>query len=175
MRKLKSFLLITIILFGASTILPQKKYIRTISLPLKAIPLLNKEFGQWDYFKSPIPYFDSLGRHAAWEYADLIKGDFNNDHNDDFAILVKPSNTSDGILVVLLQNSNSYKLVKITKVPFNHNMVLYLATKGSELYNFDNDKTIILPVDGITLERYEKNGSTFYSEGGGFVEVHSSD
>ena len=167
---------ILLIFIFSSNLFCQTKYIRLINLPWDATEVLNKEFVRWDYFNSPIPYFDSTGGPSkAWEYADLIKGDFNDDSKEDYAALIKPYNTNNGFLVVLLKNDSSYDLVKLQEVGFHKDNVLFLDEKGNEMYDFETEDTFLLPDDGICLGVYEITGVTYYMKNGKFTVFVSSD
>ena len=172
---MKIFLIITCIVFNSFTILAQKEFIRLITLPDNAKYLINQKYGKWDFFNSTIPYFDSTGKHTAWEYADIIRGDFDDNHISDFALLVKPDSSIEGYFVVLLNYSDSYKLVEICEVPHHKDIILYLVPKGTTEYNFDLEEEFLMPIDGVALYVYEKAGSTYYYNGNYFTHFLSSD
>lgn len=173
MKKFKYCLIL--VFFISSSIFSQKKYIRTIALPTEAEKLLNQEFQEWDYFNSPIPFSDSTEVCSAWLYADIIKGDFNNDSYIDYAALIKPHDFKNGFLILFLSEQGAYRLIKFKEVNYYKDQVLFLARKGSALYDFESDRTFVLPIDAITLATYEKGGISYYMSKGKFVEVITSD
>jgi len=169
------FIYLITFLILTQTILSNTTYIRKINLPWKAMKLLNEEFKRWDYFNSTIPHFDSSGVRNAWEYADVIKADFNNDSKTDYAALIKPYNIEDGFLVIFIGTEGGYDIIKLKKVIYYKDRVLYLANKDSKLYNYNTEEKFVLPADGVTLAVFEKSGSTYYMVGDKFIEVITSD
>lgn len=172
---MKIYFIAVIILFNSFTIIAQKEFIRLISLPDNAKNLITQKYGEWDYFNSAIPYFDSTGKHTAWEYADIINGDFDNNQEIDFALLIKLNLSNEGYFIVLLKYSESYKVVELSKLAHNTDNVLYLDPKGTLEYNYDTEEEFLMPIDGIVLGIYEKAGITYYFNGEKFVEFISSD
>lgn len=172
---LKRIKVILLFLLLSTEVISQNYFVRIESLPWEAQKVLNKEFKYWDYFNSAVPFFDSLGKHTAWEYKDLIKGDFNDDEQIDYAVLVKPYDEKEGYLVVLFKNNDNYKMERIKKIQYFRDYVLYLSKKGNEVYNFEKDTYTNLEVDAIVLNIFERCGTTYYWSGKSFIGIYSSD
>jgi len=69
---LKIGLAVFVILFNSFFSYCQKEPLRLIQLPAIAKDLITEKYKEWEYFNSPVPYYDSTGEH--WKYADLIEG-----------------------------------------------------------------------------------------------------
>lgn len=176
LNKLKSIIrLFLLLLLLTNHSFPQKKHIRSINLPEAALKVLDDKFEGWDYFNSSIPYFDSTGVHVAWEYRDIIEGDFNNDMKVDYALLIKPFNTPFGLLVTLFCNGSSYTIHRVTETEHSKDNIIYLVPRGTVKYDYEKEEYFTFPSDGITLERYEKGGYSYYYKEGRFISHLTSD
>lgn len=173
--KTNHLLIFVFLMLLPSEVLSQTTYIRLLSLPWEAREVITKEFGNWEFFDSAIPYFDSTGTRRAWEYADLIEGDFNDDKRRDFALLVKPYEINAGFLVVLFNKETGFELNILEKISYYKDFVLFLNEKGTIDYDYDKGSQFVLPIDGIELSTYEKGGTTYYWKDGQFIKVATSD
>jgi hypothetical protein len=162
------------------TILAQTKlpYFRKINLPESAKSALNTYYGRWDYCKGEVPAFDPKGKHIGWEYADVIKGDFNGDGNTDYAVLVRLSDSIESRqsnLAVLFGKGNQFVVLVVRADYYSSDNILYLQKRGKSIEDVEAGKIIKLKYDAIDDAIFEKVSTTYYYHDGRFSAIFSGD
>jgi hypothetical protein len=150
-----------------------------LTLPLKV--LLNRNYPGWEF-----PEVSDDDCYAVREcggpqaYAQMIKGDFNDDGRLDYAVLIEQAAESDdrGVakplrvsIVVFFRTRTGYKMYPVTS---EGGSALILMHKGTTDYDYEKQRDFTYPRDTI-FSGVGMGGSSYLYEYGRFRAIITSD
>jgi len=132
--------------------------------------MLDRRFKGWKFsdVSSEVKQFFTEGMKGASPV--LISGDFDGNRRLDYAALVQRG--SRYYLVIFLRRSGGYRMY-IVRNP--NGEYLCLARKGTQDYNYDEQRDVIYANDAILTGIFEKGGSSYVFKNGRFRSFVSSD
>jgi len=161
--------------------MPVYKCDKTPDLPLPIKVLLNRSFLGWSF-----PEVSEDDCYAVREcggleaYAQMIKGDFNDDGLTDYAVLIQQSAEANdrGVakplfvqIVAFFRKSGGYKMHLITSEGGSD---LILMRKGESDYDYEGQRDFIYPRDSI-FSGMGMGGTSYIWENGRFRALTTSD
>jgi len=163
------------------TSLPVYKCDKTPDLPLPIKVLLNRNFGGWSF---PEVSEDDCGavRECGGPdaYAQMIKGDFNDDGLTDYAVLIQQSAEANdkGVakplivhVVAFFRKPGGYKMHQVTS---EGGSALILMRKGESDYDYGAQRDFKYPRDSI-FSGVGMGGTSYIYENGRFRALTTSD
>ena len=161
-------LIVVLVLFISPIPWPQSS---TEKLPKAARDKLDRRLPGWKFIepRSDVQQF-FIGYMPAGASPVMIRGDFDGNHKTDYAALVETK--SGRYVAVFLRQHTGYKLHVIEEPMCDY---LSLAKKGTQDYNFDEQRKIIYPNDAIVAVIFEKAGTSYVFKNGRFRSFVSID
>jgi hypothetical protein len=165
----------------AESSIPVYKCDKTPDLPLPIKILLNRNFPGWEF-----PEVSEDDCHAVREcggldaYAQMIKGDFNEDGLQDCAVLIQQSAEANdkGVakplivhIVAFFRKSGGYKMHPVTS---EGGSALILMPKGESDYDYETQRDFTYPRDSI-FSGIGMGGTSYIYEHGTFRALTTSD
>lgn len=161
------FFLLCFIGLGISTCQAQ-----SIKLPNDCQKILKSRFRSWKLAEIQVEIIDYFKRERAYEQPNLIKGDWNGDGKNDYAVLLQNKNNSqEKIIVALMKTRTSYKNYTLNA---NDDCIMSVK-KESKGYDFEKKKSFRYKNDAIFTYFWEKAGSSYIWEKGKFRAISTSD
>jgi len=161
--------------------LPFYKCDKTPDLPLPIKVLLNRNFPEWSFPEVSEDDCGAVrecgGREA---YAQMIKGDFNNDGLTDYAVLIQQSAEANdkGVakplivqIVAFFRKPGGYKMYPVTS---EGGSTLILMRKGETDYDYEGQRDFTYPRDSI-FSGMGMGGTSYIWENGRFRALTTSD
>lgn len=161
--------------------LPVYKCDKTPDLPLPIKVLLNRSFPDWSF-----PEVSEDDCHAVREcggleaYPQMIKGDFNEDGLQDYAVLIQQSAEANdkGVakplivqIVAFFRKPGGYKMHPVTSAGGS---ALILMRKGGSDYDYEAQRDFTYPRDSI-FSGVGMGGTSYIWENGRFRALTTSD
>jgi hypothetical protein len=148
-------------------------------LPSQVRSTLDKRYPGWVYVDN-YALFKRLPEEIVAEYPfnpNCIRGDFNGDQIDDYAVQIAQVDSSDSthLFIAFLSTGGRYEPFVLEANPGYADEYLWLSTKGSEYYDFETDQTGVFPNDAISIVIWEKAATTYSFKDGTFVEIVTGD
>jgi hypothetical protein len=161
--------------------LPVYKCDETPDLPLPIKVLLNRNFAGWSFPEVSEDDCGAVRECGGLEaYAQMIKGDFNDDGLMDCAVLIQQSAEANdrGVakplivhIVAFFRNSGGYKMHLVTS---EGGSALILMRKGESDYDYEGQRDFTYPRDSI-FSGVGMGGTSYIYENGRFRELTTSD
>ena len=161
--------------------LPVYKCDKTPDLPLPIKVLLNRNFQGWSFPEVSDDECYAVRECGGLEaYAQMIKGDFNDDGLMDYAVLIQRSaETNDkGVakplivdIVAFFRKTGGYKMLPVSS---EGGSCLILMRKGESDYDYEADRDFTYPRDSI-FSGVGMGGTSYIWENGRFRALTTSD
>lgn len=150
-------------------------------LPLPIKVLLNRNFPGWSFPEvSEDDCYTVRENGGAEAYAQLIKGDFNDDGRVDYAVLIQQGAEADDKgavkpliikIVAFFRKPDGYKMHQVTS---EGGSCLMLMGKGGSDYDYEAQRHFTYPRDAI-FAGWGMGGMSYLYENGRFREIITSD
>lgn len=163
-------------LYFHSTLIAQN-----LTLPPSAPRMLDRKFPGWKFAEVSQEIHQFFESEMKGESPHLISGDFDGNGKPDYAVLIWHGHylNDKGVpvghksfLVVFMEKRRGYQM-HVIKDPAGE--YLCLARKGTEDYDYEQQKEIRYVNDAIMTGIFEKAGSSYVFEKGRFRSFVSSD
>jgi hypothetical protein len=161
--------------------LPVYKCDQTPELPLPIKVLLNRNFPGWSFPEVSEDDCGAVRECGGLEaYAQMIKGDFNADGLQDYAVLIQQSAEANdkGVakplfvhIVAFFRKPSGYKMHLVTS---EGGSALILMRKGETDYDYESERDFTYPRDSI-FSGIGMGGTSYIWENGRFRALTTSD
>lgn len=150
-------------------------------LPSSVRATLNRRFPSWKFAEVSTEVQQFFKSEMKNEVPHLISGDFDGNGRRDYAVLIWHGTVRSAqaklswpraFLVVFLQRGKGYRM-HVIKEPDGE--YLSLVKKGTQDFNYDEQKEITYTNDAIVAGIFEKAGSSYVYVNGRFRSFVSSD
>ena len=165
----------------ADNVLPVYRCDRLPDLPLPIKVLLNRNFPGWSFPEiSEDDCYDVRESGGLDAYAQMIKGDFNGDGLEDYAVLIQQSAEANdkGIarplivnIVAFFRKPGGYEMHLVTS---EGGSALILMHKGESDYDYEAQRDFMYPRDSI-FSGVGMGGTSYIYENGRFRALTTSD
>ena len=160
-------LILVLLLCGSSTSWTQS-YPERLPTPVRV--MLDRRFKGWKFSDVSLEVKQFFKESMKGASPVVIRGDFDGNRRLDYAALVQRA--SRYYLVIFLRRSEGYRMY-IVRNP--NGEYLCLARKGTQDYNYDEQREITYANDAILTGIFEKGGSSYVFKNGRFRSFVSSD
>ena len=139
-------------------------------LPTSVRVMLNGRFSGWKFSEVSPEVRQFFKENMRGASPVVISGDFDGNGRRDYAVLIQRRARS--YLVIFLRRTANYKMY-VVKDPDGE--YLSLARKGTQDYNYNEQKEITYANDAIVTSILEKGGSSYVFKNGRLRSFVSSD
>lgn len=149
------------------------------TLPEGITRKLNTQYPGWKFVDNYVIFeYTHPDRLKGYPFnPNLIKGDFDGNRQEDYALQISHSDTSGTkhLFIAFLAQGNSFKQHILESNPGYKNHYLWLRKKGSKGYNFTTEKHFRFPSDAIEIVVWEKGAISYVYKSGKFRKLFTSD
>ena len=152
---------------------------QSLKLPNECRKILDRKFRGWKLAKIQKDISDYYRKKNFAYSPNFIRGDWNGDGKNDYAILIEQGKLKNylgevyedrRLIVIFIKTRKGFKYFRFDGADY-----IALMKKGSIDYNYETDKKFRYKTDAIFSGFWEKSGSSYVWRKGKFVQIATSD